>query len=139
MSDSTEALRTATADMDRTAQALTVAADPFTIADRAGVPGPRLLWCGRWCWAAAWARRGGGSRLPAAYGEGCTARSGTTRSQGGLVQQLDNRSAGVIVDLDTGTVIGTNVRYVIEGVDVDQSDSEISAEAERNGVEVYIP
>ncbi|MEB3023080.1 MULTISPECIES: hypothetical protein [Mycolicibacter] len=55
------------------------------------------------------------------------------------MQQLDNRSAGVIVDLDTGTVIGTNVRYVIEGVDVDQSDSEISAEAERNGVEVYIP
>ena len=43
-----------------------------------------------------------------------------------------------VVDLDTGTVIGTNVRYVAEGVDVDQSDSEISDEAERESLRARV-
>lgn len=40
MGDSTEQLRSAVAAMDRTAQVLASAADPFTIADRSAVAGP---------------------------------------------------------------------------------------------------
>ncbi|MCV7247641.1 hypothetical protein H7J07_05305 [Mycobacterium koreense] len=56
------------------------------------------------------------------------------------MQKLDKDSGGVLIDMDTGTVIGTNVRYapLFTTSEPDLTDEDIACWAEQHGKAVFV-